>query len=42
MQVEEYLLGEKTKEPANFATDDYYYYTTGRVANQSAGFALVH
>ena len=40
MQVEEiFIWGEKTKEKP---TNNYYYQTTSSVANQNAGFALIH
>ena len=43
MQVE-YLFGEKKRKKNQRISllDDYYYRTPSSVANQNAGFALVH
>ena len=44
MQVEEiFIWGKKGKKNRRISLlDDYYYETTSSVANQNAGFALVH
>ena len=44
MQVEKiFICGEKRKKNRRISLlDDYYYTTTSSVANQNAGFALVH
>ena len=44
MQVEEiFIWGKKQKKNRRISLlDDYYYFTTSSVANQNAGFALVH
>ena len=44
MQVEErFIWGKKRNKNWRISLlDDYYYYTTISVANQNAGFALVH
>ena len=44
MQVEEiFIWGKKRKKNWGISLlDDYYYQTTSSVANQNAGFALVH
>ena len=44
MQVEELVIwGKKRKKNRRISLlDDYYYQTTSSVANQNAGFALVH
>ena len=44
MQVEEiFIWGKKRKKNRRISLlDDYYYQTTSSVANQNAGFALIH
>ena len=45
MQVEEIFIWEKKTKKKNWRIsplDDYYYQSSSSVANQNAGFALVH
>ena len=44
MQVEEiFIWGKKRKQNRRILLlDDYYYWSPSSVANQNAGFALVH
>ena len=44
MQVEEiFIWGKNERKTGEFSLlDDYYYETPSSVANQNAGFALVH
>ena len=44
MQVEEILIWEKKRKKNRRISllDDYHYQSHGSVANQNAGFALVH